>query len=167
MWTLKAGRHCINLRWPFVGLRGPFVSLKGSSFGLRNSCVGMKGPCDGLREPCYGLPSKWAPFRPKRAICWLGRVCAALRGPSYGLLSKLDLFRPKSSQKGGTRASAPIRTGGRLLRCGALSRLRKDLKWRLRDRESQTQTSQTNSYLRRGPSFGLKRPHVGLRPESA
>ena len=77
-----------------------------------------EGPCVGLRGPSYDLPSKWAPFRHKRAICrcgkvrccseraliglwskwalfWLKRaICrcrrayAALRGPSYGLQSK-------------------------------------------------------------------------------
>ena len=79
---------------------GHFVDLKGPSFALINSCIGLKGPCVGLRGPSYGLPSKWAPFRPKRAICRCGRACAALRGPSYGLRSKWALFRPKGSHRG-------------------------------------------------------------------
>ena len=113
MWTWEAGRLFIDLRGSFGGLRGPFVDLEGLSFGLTNACAGLEGPCVGLRGPYHDLPSKWATFsdqegnlsvwespccsertllrskwalfRPKRAICRCGRACVALRGPLVGL----------------------------------------------------------------------------------
>ena len=142
---------------------GHFVDLKGPSFGLINSCLGLKGPCVALRGPSYGLPSKWAPFRHKRAICRCGRACAALRGSSYGLRSKWA--QGLTHGGGGTRARVPpppIRTWG-LTEAGVRRQAQKGSEMameRLREPNSDL-TGQFQSKKR--ALLGLKRAHVGLR----